>query len=337
MLQKLLLASLICMSLSMQAGHLSRIAEKVGRPLQKAIVVLVCSATTCLMGLKADAQLRLIAVDSYHGTRIKELSLGRNSRSGHSFIDGRVILADNGSSDDHETSVGYVHGLATLDEDGMRLQELNSYLYYTYILPDGNTYGETSKQMLALTRLGFDHYDMRSFELADDTDGFAVSHLHGIGLELPILTTRVGVGNLGLVKTGLFEQADLEAWAGDEADFSYLLFLTNSIGLHIRPMRDGVYVGPLGLGFKVEQMRTLRGDIDFTDGTDGGFTAIWESAQAEVEITLLDYNYSKDIWKLGVDLTFFRQRLDAMSDTGKHFSQRKDGRRIRFKLSKYWN
>ena len=354
MLQKLLLASLMCISLSMQAGHLSRIAEKVGRPLQKAIVVLVCSTTTCLMGFKAEAELRVlegIGVDSYYGTRLKELSLGGGSHSGHGFVDGKVILADNGRNED---SVGYLRELVTLDEDGVHLQELNAYLYYDYYLGGGKTYGEADKQMLTSTRLGFDHYDMRSFELADDTDGFVVSHLHLIGVEFPLsihrykpvfiskskvtpkFSSKVGAGGLGLVKTGIFSQADLEAWAGDEADFSYSFFLTNSIGVYIRPMQDGIDVGRLGLGFKVEQMRTLRGDIDFTDGTDGSFTAIWESAQAEVEITLLDYNDSDDIWKLGVDLTFFRQLLDAESDAGKHFLQRKNGRRIRFALSKYW-
>ena len=336
MLQRLLLATLMCVSLSMQAGRLSRITKKVGHPLQKAIVVLACSAAACLMGLKAEAQLQLIPMDSYYWTRMKELSLGVGSHPGHGFVDGTMILVDNGSSDDHETSVGYLHGLATLDGDGMRLQELNTYIFYNYMLPYGTTYAETHNLMLEFTKLGFDHYDMRSFDLADDTDGFAVSHLHGIGLVLPLLATKVGVGSLDLVKTGLFKQADLEAWAGNEADFSYLLFLANSIWLHFRPMQDGIDFGPLDFNFKVEQMRTFRGDIDFADGTDGDFTAIWESAQAEVEVTLLDYNNSDDILKLGVDLTVFRQRLDANANAGKRFSQRKNGKQIRFKLSKYW-
>lgn len=353
MFSRLLLPSLLCVSLSVQAARLSHITEKVGRPLQKALTVLICAAATCLVGLKAEAGNLWLA--SNYGARMKELSLGSGSHPGHGFVAGKAILADNGSSTDFEPSVGYLHWLTTLNGDEGRLQELNAYLYYNYFLPDGKTYGQANKQIMTLTVLGLDHYDMRSFELTtrsprllfadhydtrrfefeDDTDGFAVSHLHWMGFESPFFSTRVGVGDLGLVKTGLFRQADLEAWAGEGADFSYLFFLTNSIGISISPMQDGIDGGPLSFVFKIEQMRTLYGDIDFADGADGGFTAIWESAQAEIELTLLSDRYAHNIVKIGADLSVFRQRLDAESDAGKRFSQHKNGGRLSFKISKY--
>ena len=151
MLQRLLLATLMCVSLSMQAGRLSRVTKKVSHPLQKAIVVLACSAAACLMGLKAEAELRMLevvrtdsyygsrvfGVESYYGTRMKELSFGGGSHSGHGFIDGKMILADNGRD---ENSFGYLRELVTLDEGGVHLQELNAYLYYTYYPGIGKTY-----------------------------------------------------------------------------------------------------------------------------------------------------------------------------------------------------
>lgn len=355
MLQKSLLMLLLCMSLSVQASRLARIAAKVNRPLQKALAVLACSAATCFVGIKAEAGISWL--DSDYGARLKELSLGSGSHPSHGFVAGKAILADNGNSNAYEPSVGYLHGITTLNGDEARLQQFNAYLYYNYLLPDGRTYGQANKQIMALTVAGLDHYDMRGFELStrsprlwfadhhatrraeseEDTDGFVVSHLHWMGIESPFFSSKVGVGDLGLVKTGLFRQADLEAWAGDGADFSYLFFLTNSIGVNINPMENGVDAGPLNLGFKIEQMRTLSGDIDFADGTDGSFTALWESAQAEFEITLFSDRYAYNVVKLGADLAVFRQRIDAESEAGKHFSQHKNGGQFSIAIRKYWD
>ena len=219
----------------------------------------------------------------------------------------------------------------------MHLQQLNTYLYYLYGSSNGANganYSEDHLFTLALSGGGLDHFDFRALELEDDTEGFTARHLHWMGFESPFFSTRVGVGDLGLVKTGLFRQADLEAWAGEGADFSYLFFLTNAFGIRAQPLRNGSDPGPVGISLDVEQMRTLRGDIDFLDGTDGGFTAIRESLRGEIEFVLYDEGGGGG-WALGVEASLYRQRISATAEDGRDFSQNKSGKRVQLNLTKY--
>ena len=337
MFHKLLLASLVCISLSLQASRLSRVTEKVSRPLQQAVAVLACAAATCFVGIKAEA----------YDAKVKELSFGTGYHYYDLFASGKMLLFDNGGSYYNEASIGYLHGQAALwqhrnkDDWGNSrtdsradLRILNAYLLYFYGTPGGKTYSQGGGDVLVLTAVGFDRHDMRGFELGDDTEAFAVKHLHGIGFESPIISSKVGIGDLGLVETGTFQQADLEEWAGDGADFSYLFFLTNSIGGTVRQSSNGSRSHVTRLSFKIEQMRTLSGDIDFADGTDGDFSAIWESFKVEFGLSNKDHYNQRVLHELIIDWSAFRQRL-AASAGGRSFSQNKIGLRVGLRVTSY--
>ena len=234
----------------------------------------------------------------------------------------------------------------------MHLQQLNTYLYYLYGSSNGANYSEDHLFTVAFSSIGLDHFDFRALELEDDTEGFTARHLYWMGLEFPFLpnglietgdfqqvalffSSNIGVGDLGFVETGSFRQADLEQWAGAEADFSYLFFLTNALGIRAQPLRNGSDPGPVGISLDVEQMRTLRGDIDFLGGTDGGFTAIRESLRGEIEFVLYDEGGGGG-WALGVEASLYRQRISATAEDGRDFSQNKSGKRVQLDLTKYY-
>ena len=322
------------------ASRLSRAITKVSRPLQKAVAVVACSVATCLVSIDAEAE--NLWLDSEYGPRIKELALGSGSSPEHGFISGKAALMGNNNTpwdaEDNMPMMGYLHGVVTLDGDEARLQQFNTYFIYfnNYGLLRNGTYSEDNL-LPAASMLGLDHFDFRAFELEDNTEGFAVSHLHLMGVEFPFFLTKIGVGNLGLIETGSFSQADLEQWAGVETDFSYLLFLTNTLGIDVQPMQNAQRPGPIVLSFDIEQMRTLRGDIDFPDGTDGGFTAIRESVRAGIEFILYAGEYGRSELSLGVEASTYRQRIDATAENGKKFSQHKSGRQVQVKLTKYWD
>ena len=104
MFHKLLLASLVCVSLSLQASRLSRVTEKVSRPLQQAVAVLACAAATCFVGIKAEA----------YDAKVKELSFGTGYHYYDLFASGKMLLFDNGGSYYNEASIGYLHWRAAL-------------------------------------------------------------------------------------------------------------------------------------------------------------------------------------------------------------------------------
>ena len=204
-------------------------------------------------------------------------------------------------------------------------EHLDAHLLRMFMRLNNTSYHLPDHSEFALTAAGFDYYDKRSFELDDGTEGFRAGHLHWMGVDSPLLISKVGVGSLGFFDTGWFKQADLEAWAGKEAEFSYWFFLTNGIGFAIQPPYS-----PLGLEVRVLQSRTIKGDVDFADGSDGDFVALWESAKAHAHI---DPFFGI---RIGVVASAFRQRLSADAATRKKFSQNKNGHRITGYMSLYF-
>lgn len=321
----------MAMAVTAHAGKLSQLAAKVPRPLQQAVAVVVC-ATTCLVGFNPKAAGDW-AIERM--PLVKEMSAGIGSGPGHGFFSIKTGIDVEG--DEERGSFFSIDALGTLkmssNETGGNdayLEHFDGHFFRMYMLPEGMSYAHANRLELALTSAGYDYYDKRSFELTEGTEGFRTGHLHWMGIDSSFLITKVGVGNLGLVKTGWFEQADLEAWAGDGAEFSYWFFLTNGIGIAAQP-RDG----QLSLGAKILQARTLRGDIDFADGTDGDFVAIWESIEADVEFSLLDGDPYNDV-RIGIAASFYRQRLSAGGEMREELSQRTNGHRLLVGLGFYF-
>ena len=211
-------------------------------------------------------------------------------------------------------------------------------LLQRHTLPKGQSYAQANRHEHKLTVLGYDHYDKRSFELEDGTEGFRTGYLHLVGFDYAsFFTTKVGLGNLAyatelyeVLKTAWFEQADLRDWAGSRADFSYLFFVTNGIGFAVQP-RGGQL---LSYSAKILQARTIGGDIYFAGDDEGDFVAIWESIEGDVEFSLLE---PYDNLRLGLRASVYRQRLSANMGTRKKFSQRRSGNRVTGHVAFYFD
>ena len=321
---------LISMATTAQAGGLSQLAMKVPRSLQQAVAVVVC-ATACLVGFNLKAE-------GNNDDRIpilKEWAYGVGSSPGHLFIAGKLGIDSPGDLADG--SLFNLDALATFNNESSNgfqsyLEHLDAHFFRIYIRPEGTTYSQANRLEVSLSSVGFDYYDKRSFALDGGTEGFRAGHLHWMGLDSPILISKVGVGSLGLVNTGWFEQDDLEAWAGDEAEFSYWFFLTNGINVALQRRHSD-----FSFGLKILQSRTVKGDIDFADGTDGDFGAIWEIATVDAELSFLKKYWHEGDVRLGAAVSAFRQRLNANDETGGKFSQRKSGVRIAGHMGFYFD
>ena len=313
---------LMSMAVTVHAGRLSQAVSKVQRPLQQAVAVVVCAAACLVFNSEVKAY-------NSGSSPLKEFAVG-GGVPGYAFFNTKMgVYLPGDEADGSVFNIDLRYAIKSNDDYyGVYFEHFDAHLFRMFMRPNGITYPLPDRMGLALTGAGYDTYDKRSFELDGGTEGFAAGHLHWMGLDSPIFISKVGVGSLGFVDTGWFEQADLEAWAGDGAEFSYLLFLTNGIGFELQPRHS-----LLGVGVKVLQSRTIKGDIDFADGVDGNFVALWESAEAKAE--LIFTNDSPVAARLGVTAAAFRQRISADAETGEKFSQRKGGYRIAGHVSLY--
>ena len=328
MLKHLLAVLLFSVALTAQAGKLSQLVAKMPLPIKQAVVVIACAAT-CLVGLNPQS------AEAYYEQQslppFKELMRGGGSGPGHSFLATKLGINVRGDSA-YGSFLNIDTRIVARDGDSsgeqVHVEHFDGHLARMYNRPEGMTYSQANRLEYALTVAGVDYYDKRSFDLEDGTEGFKTAHLHWMGFDSSFVILKVGVGSLGFVKTGEFEQADLEYWAGDGADFSYVFFVTHGFGVALQPSDSR-----LSLGVKALQSRTLMGDIDFADGIDGDFVAIWESAEADLEWSLTKGS-DADV-RLGIGASIYRQRINADAATGERFSQNKKGHRIQGHLALY--
>ena len=335
--------------------HASRISDamaKVSSPLFKTVAVLVCSASLCLSALNNSANAKFLR-NSHFNPSMKRLEVGGGSKPSYAFFAGELTLADSG---DDEIALGYLHGTVTVDRDALHLERFKSYLLYNTFRDPSTQETEPPAQaiinkeaIIKSSALGFDSYDFRSASNSSDGGGFAARHLHLFGWENILGASNVGLGDLGFVKLSAFEHAGLEEWAGAGADLSYMFFIEISLQLPIYPWRDLSKLEtipaipsasdalPLFIGVRVEGLRTLFGDIDFVDGTDGSFGAGRNNVAADIKFRLLNDDSIDGGLNLNTELLFYWMGIDAEADSGRTYKQRTNGKRITFKLEKPFN
>lgn len=185
---------------------------------------------------------------------------------------------------------------------------------------------------MTLNFIGYDYHNLGAYQ----SDGFTSSHLHWLGMGTPTFGIDIGVGDLGFVRSGEFQQKHMTEWAGPEADFSHVIFLETYANLSSAYFSQLDFLHPVIFSIGGEQRRTIFGDIDLLDNTDGDFTAIWERLRAEVEIIHRHEDAPLDTGlSLSIELSLFRQRLNAMRENGRSFSQRTNGHLVKFTLTIY--
>ena len=321
-MKTLLVVLLISMAVTAQAGKLSQLAAKVAHPLQK-MVVIAC-ATGCMLGFAPKHAESIERVSP-----IKELVLGVAPETSQGFIRAKFGIPTDGEGEGDfslfNIDTNIMASYRAL-EDNVHAEHFDAhFIRMSGIASASQSYAHANRLEYAITGAGYDFYDKDSYDLTDGTEGFKASHLHWMGFESPFVIMKVGVGHLPGIKTGEFEQADLEAWAGDAAEFFYWLFVTNGVGFDLQSPQL-----PVSFGAKILQSRTLWGGIDFADGTDGNFTAIWEIIEADAELSFLNVSSSFHAdFRIGVIGSVFRQRISGNTETGEKFSQRVNGARIR--------
>ena len=307
------------------SGAAVRAWQRVATPVKSVAVGVACLATVCTHAAFATHETtKSLWLGSYlHDKAVKELTMGVSSDK-QATLGGTLVLHEFINPYYEPDMMGYLSGEMVVDGEHVRFPRLRGYLIYdqSHRMPEKwravPLYG-------AITTTGYDYYDFRTDELGNDIEGFTAHHVHLTGFELPVISSSIGVGNLGF-KTGNFEQADLRAWAGDNADLSYVLFHEGSLGIKIMPLRKSWdRWGTLVLGIKAKQLRTLFGDIEFEDGMNGDFTAIWEEVSADLSIELVAGEHVQ--WNLLGELRSYRQRLDAQSEDGSAFSSRANGKK----------
>ena len=339
---RLLLVLLLVVTPLLQASPLSDTLTKVSRPLSKAVAVLVCSASLCLSALNnADGN---FLRDSHLNPRMQRLAVGGGSKPSFALFAGDLTLADRGGDG---AMLGYLHGTTTVDADALHLERFKSYLFYNLSrLPPEQTIMRDQNMLIRSSAIGVDSYDFRSASNSSDGGGFAVQHVHLFGWENILGGSNVGLGDLGFVKLSAFEHEGLEEWAGAGADLSYVFFIEISLQLPIYPWRDLSKLEtipatpsasdalPLFIGVRVETLRTLFGDIDFADGTDGGFDAGRNNFAADIKLRLLNDDSIDGGLNLNTELLFYQMGIDAEADSGRTFKQITNGKRITFMLEK---
>ena len=330
-MKTLLVVLLISMAVTAQAGKLSQLAARVAQPLQKALVV-ACT-TGCLLGFSPKHAESIERVSP-----IKEFVLGIAPVTNQGFISAKLGIPTDGEGEGDFSFLNIDTNIMASyrgREDGVHAEHFNaSFIRMSGIASASKSYAHANRREFAITAAGYEFYDKDSYELTDDTQGFKVEHLYWQGLESPFLIMKAGVGKLPF-KVGRFEQADLQAWAGKNAEFSYWFYLTNGVGFEFQSESSF-----LSFGAKILQSRTLGGDIDFADGTDGNFVAIWEILEADAEISFSGEsdNFHADM-RLGLVGSVFRQRINGNIETEEKekFSQRVNGARIRVFVAFYFH
>ena len=294
--------------------------------------------------------------DDVYWNNLKRFAVSGSLNPHHSGVEATYILRDTGGDllggdTDPSPSLGYLDFKANYDGEQMRLPRLETYLTYSYALPYYMSYADGHKIRGAISSLGYEYYDHSTYELDDaETEGFVAHHIHMFGVHFPMFGSNFGLGDIGYAKTGGFEQADLEAWAGDDARLSFVFFHRGYLQLRWRSLRAAYFsatddhphvfyeresaddVLPIDVGIKAEQLRTLFGNIEKKNGEEGDFTAIWESILADVRLQIYSGYARNDGLFLVGEFEAYRQRINAQLEEGGAFSQQASGKRITLKL-----
>ncbi len=369
---RLALLLLMCSTLfaSADVAKLSRFARQVAA--SATAVGVACSAMLCTVGVASAKDVPKYwqgyhwDASQYHVAQLKKLALtGYRGAQQHTAPGGGVelefILRDSGGDlfEGHPDSAswGYLHTQAVHDGEDWHFPRLHVYLMYDYGVPYPMSYADGQAIKAEISQWGYSYYDFRAHRLAnDETEGFVTHHLHlwSLGL-LPMFRSSFGLGDLGVVETGSFAQSDLTAWAGDEADFHAVLWHHGSLEFRFRSFWGDLQFDiasdypllyyatskepppPIDFGIKVEQLRSLFGDIDLPDAGDGGFTAIWEAVTADIVLTLFSGERREGSLSIALEGSVYRQRIDGEIDGGKSFSQNVRGRRITGKIITLWH
>ena len=323
----------VCLLLSSTSVYAAPQAiQRVAKALKTAVVS-IAVATTIVAGAvsadvittkvteeieseRADAN-EIIWIRSYLPTaKMMDLWISFATGGGDYHGQGRlgfsmVLAQDKWSKLDY----GFLQGEVSVDDYPRRLPFVRAHLIRDTIL-DGEL-------PLLVTSTGYDYFDFRADDLGGEIEGFTAHHVHLYGVETPVFSSSIGIGDLGFAKLGNFSQADLNYWAGDNADLSYILFHRGSLGIRWMPSERWAF------NVDARQLRTIGGDIDFTDGTDGNFTAIWEEIALKSE-----FDIHLDQVRMVGELRFYRQRIDADDEIGNSFSSRQDGKKgsLKFQL-----
>lgn len=286
----------------------------------------------------------------------KELSIAGSTDNQIIFGAKAVLGAEGGMMyrrDRSATQFGYLEVELSGDRDNILFPRLRAHLINSNATM-ADHWDSTDDGVIS--SIGYDYLDFRADDLNNGVDGFVAQHLHVIGFEFPVISSSIGLGDIGLVETGSFKQADLDAWAGEGARVSYIFFHDGSLGFKWMPLRkngplvkmngeslrhnDGsVVTAPNGdpgnfvVDFHVKQARTIGGDIDFPDSMDGDFTAIWEELSLQAAQRVWGNSYTDDSQiSILVKLRIYRQRINAKDEAGNSFSSRQDGSKALVKL-----
>lgn len=226
---------------------------------------------------------------------VMEMSIGRSSND-QLVLDGKLALAN---YHDDGLSLGLLWELSS-SRDNTNLRRFRPYLFEINI-PIGE---EDVLDDGYLTLIGYEYLDFRGNKLDGDVEGFVGRHMNLIEFKFPAFSSSIGVGR---PHGNFFKQANLEAWAGEDAHLNYDFFHEGSLGFRWMPLRkngtviDGIYVlvdndetspffvdqealnerpdlkvvmvpnsdpGPLVFDLHAKQARTIGGDIEFPYGTD---------------------------------------------------------------------
>lgn len=280
---------------------------------------------------------------------VKELSTGFDSNK--QFLVGTTVaLLDKYDPDDNDPyrANGYLRGQMLISGDGIRFPNLKASTFYSQFDDNegffydygGDSYDHPGVRQVigGYSSLGYEWLDFRG----SDAKGFTANHFHLLGFTVGTDPSRdenraiimfksaTGLNDIGIVKLGNFNQDDLQAWAGKGADFSYVLTHEGSVGFTFTPKTKGYDGGehngyrPDGLviGLEVRDLRTIGGDIDWKNGTDGDFTATWNDIKLSLSQELAtgkDYN-----WYLLLEGSVYRQTIDAKG-AGKTFNSSEKG------------
>ena len=205
--------------------------------------------------------------------------------------------------------------------------------------------------------VGYERLNLKGF----DDQGFAASHLHLFGITVPIdpvggskafigyvpdgkkprgmlaIKSSLGINDIDFVNLGGFGQEDLEAWAGEDAGISYVFVHEGALRFSFTPQqlgpKGGYRAGSTVVAVELRDLRTIKGDIDFQDGADGDFTAVWN----DITLTLSQELPSNEGWHLQGEARVYRQTIDA-SGRGESFSLDEKGIRgaVKVKMLSDW-
>ena len=280
---------------------------------------------------------------------VKELSVGFDL--GKQFLVGTTVaLLDQYDKDDNAPyhAKGYLRGQMLVSGDGIRFPNLKASVFYSqfddnegmFYDSGGDSYDHPGiRQVIGgHSSLGYEWLDFRG----SDAKGFTANHFHLLGFTVGtdpkgdenrtiiVFKSATGLNDIGIVKLGNFNQDDLQAWAGKDEDFSYVLMHEGSVGLTFTPKTKGYDSDyrPEGLvvGLEVRDLRTIGGDIDWEDGTDGDFTAVWNDITLALSQELAT---GKDhSWYLQAEARFYRQAIGAKALGKTTFNSNEKGARV---------